>query len=119
LGRVRSKTPAGHDAQEDKDLLDIEEGVDVAGEDDDLADFLLRPLTTDPVVREGLALRRPEGVGQGEGEQGQEDVAAHRRFGLFRIALQAPPLLEFAEGGVFDQTAQIVAVEDVQGLGDA
>ena len=109
---------SGGDAQENEDLLDLENGVGIAGDEENLVGLLLGTLATDAVVGEGLSPLGRESVGEGKGEEGERDVGADGLLGLLGIVLEAPPLLEFAKRGVLDQAAQVVEIQDCEGERD-
>src|SRR5450756_47410 len=98
----------------DEDLLDVEDSVVFVGEDDDVFVLLFSPLAPNAMTGQLLAKGRAEGVGQGEGQERQEDMACDRRRRFLWVALQIPPLLELSEGGVLDEAAQVVEVQHFQ-----
>ena len=77
-----------------------------------------KALAADTIASQSLSVMGVIGVGEGKTEQGEVDMSPGSREGAFGEGSQMPALFELAEGGILDEGAQVVEVENAQRLRD-
>ena len=75
-------------------------------------------LTANATLGQILTGVSAESIGEVENQDGQINVSPDRVGGFLGENAQEPALLEFAEEGVFNQAAQVIEVDDGQGVID-
>ena len=118
---VRVYTPANirGSAQQDEDGFDIKNSIELTSEDDHLMGAMPgTALAANAPFGQILTRMGAESVGEVENSDGEIDMAPDGIGGFLGENAQEPALLEFPEEGVFDQAAQVIEVDDGQGVID-
>lgn len=102
-----------------KMVSDIKDSVELASQDDDLMSTVPgTALASNALFRQILTGMGAESVGEIENQEGQVNVSLDSIGGFLGENTQEPALLEFTKEVVFNQTAQVLEVDDSQGVVD-